>query len=118
MVRKWTDEAKAYGPEWTGEVQSRALKALQGKKAYAALATEMARRPRRLPADASLELAGIATMLARSARLAGKEEIAAEAEARAKEIDGKLDAEYHEKVPPFKPETYAGRPAARRTASS
>ena len=111
QIEKWVDEARPYGPEWTGEVQSRALKALQGKKAYAALATEMAvAAEKALPADASLELRGnIVTMLARSARLAGKDEIAAEAESRAKVIDGKLDAEYHEKVPPFKPETFAGR---------
>src|SRR5262249_40197176 len=48
-------------------------------------------------------------LLARSARLAGKAEIAAEAESRARRIDAQLDAEYHEKVPPFKPEPFAGR---------
>ena len=111
LARQWIDEARPYGPEWTGEVQSRAVKALQGKKAYAALATEMAlAADKALPADASLDLRGnLANMLARSARLAGKEEIALEAEGRAKEIDGKLDAEYHEKVPPFKPESFEGR---------
>ena len=111
QVEKWTDEAKPYGPEWSAEVQSRALKALQGKKAYAALATELGQAAdKALPADASLELRGnLVTLLARSARLAGKDDVAAEAESRVKEIDTKLDAEYHEKVPPFKPETYAGR---------
>ncbi len=111
QIEKWTDEARPYGTEWTGEVQSRALKALQGKKAYAALATAMGvAADKALPADAALELrANIVTLLARSARLAGKDDIAAEAESRARVIDGKLDAEYHEKVPPFKPEPYAGR---------
>ena len=52
-------------------------------------------------------------MLARSARLAGKDDVAAAAESRAKEIDAKLDAEYHEKVPPFKPATFAGRKNAK-----
>jgi hypothetical protein len=41
-VERWVDEAKPYGPEWTADVQVRALKALQGKKAYAATATELA----------------------------------------------------------------------------
>ncbi len=117
IVQTWIDEARPYGTEWTSEIQSRALKALQGKKAYAELATEMAlAADKALPSDASLDLrSNIANMLARSARLAGKDQIASEAEARAKDIDGKLDAEYHEKVPPFKPETYAGRSAGKGT---
>jgi hypothetical protein len=111
QIQKWIDEARPYGAEWTGEVNSRALKALQGKKAYASLATEMAlEADKALPADAELDLRStIVTMLARSARLAGKDEIALESESRARAIDDKLDAEYHEKVPPFKPEPYAGR---------
>lgn len=107
----WVDEAKAYGPLWAAEVRSNVLKGLQGKKAYAGLATELAREAEKaLPADAPLDLrAGLAAMLARSARLAGKDDVAAAAESRAKEIEAKLDAEYHEKVPPFKPATFSGR---------
>ncbi len=114
-VEKWVDEARPYGPLWTGEVRSNALKALQGKKAYAELATELALAAEKgLPADAPLDLRGsLASMLARSARLAGKDDIAAAADSRAKEIDAKLDAEYHEKVPPFKPAKYAGRKNAK-----
>ncbi len=110
-TQAWADEAKAYGPEWSADVQSRALKALQGKKAYAELATELALAADKGSTDAvSLDVRGqILNMLASSARLAGKEDIAAEAEGRLKAIDEKLDAEYHEKVPPFKPEAYAGR---------
>lgn len=111
QVEKWTDEAKPYGPEWSGEVESRALKALQGKKAYAAVATELGQTAvKALSADVPLELrSNLVTLLARSARLAGKDDIATEAESRSKELDTQLDAEYHEKVPPFKPEAYAGR---------
>jgi hypothetical protein len=111
LVGKWVDEAKAYGPEWMAETQSQAVKALLGKKTYAALATEMAQAAdKALPPDASTELrSSMANMLASSAKLAGKDAIAAEAEGRAKGYDAKLDAEYHEKVPPFKPETFAGR---------
>jgi hypothetical protein len=111
LITRWIEEARPYGSEWMGEVQSRALRALQGKKAYAPLAMELAQTAdKALPADAPLDLRGnIVTMLARSARLAGKDEVAAEAENRAKLIDEKLDAEYHEKVPPFKPQKSAGR---------
>ena len=111
LLRKWTDESKPFGPEFTADVQSRALKALQGKKPYAALATEMAQAAEaNLPADASLEVRGnITNMLARSARLSGNEPLALAAETKAKVIDAKLDAEYHEKVPPFKPAAFEGR---------
>jgi hypothetical protein len=111
LVGKWVDEARAYGPEWTAETQSQAIKALQGKKAYATLATEMAQAAdKALPLDASTDLRySLASMLASSAKLAGKDAIATEAEARAKEYDAKLDSEYHEKVPPFKPEAVASR---------
>jgi hypothetical protein len=115
QIEKWTEEARPYGGEWTAEVQSRALKALQGKKAYASLATEIAQAAEKaLPANAEFETRGtLVTMLARSARLAGNDAVAADAESRARVIDEKLDAEYHEKVPPFKPETYAGREAGK-----
>ncbi len=84
---------------------------MQGKKAYAAVATDLAlAADKALPADASTELRfALADMLASSAKLAGKDAIAAEAEGRAKEYDAKLDAEYHEKVPPFKTEAVAAR---------
>ena len=80
-VEKWVDEAQVYGPLWAGEVRSNALKGLQGTKAYAALATELAASAEKaLPADAPLDLrANFASMLARSARLAGKDDPAAAA---------------------------------------
>src|SRR5262249_8072178 len=111
QVERWIGEARPYGPEWSADIQARAVKALQGKKAYAELATELALvADKALPADAAPELRGnVVNMLARSARLARKDEIAAEAESRARLIDAQLDAEYHEKVPPFKPEPFAGR---------
>src|SRR5262249_19645780 len=86
QIEKWTGEARPYGLAWTADIEARALRALQGKKAYAALATEMAQAAdKALPADAKLELrSNIVTMLARSARLAGKTRIATEAESRAR----------------------------------
>ena len=100
-----------YGPDWTDETRAKALSVLQGKKAYATLATELALAAEKaLPANATLDQRStVVNLLSRSARLAGKVEVATAAEGLAMELDGKLDAEYHEKVPPFKPETYAGR---------
>src|SRR5262249_55222296 len=111
QIERWIGEARPYGPEWSADIQFRVVKALQGKTAYAELATEPARAAdKALPADAALEQRGnVVNLLARSARLAGKAEVAAEAESRARRIDAQLDAEYHEKVPPFKPEPFAGR---------
>ena len=115
LVEGWVDEAKAYGPEWTAETRARALKSLLGKKPYAGLATDMAQvADKELPSDASVEArSAMANQLARSARLAGRDAVAAEAEGRAMGYDAKLDAEYHEKVPPFKAAKYAGRPGGK-----
>jgi hypothetical protein len=117
-IERWTEEARPYGPDWTSDVQIRALKAIQGNKAYAPLATELALAAEKaLPADAPLEQRGtLAALLARSARLADRGEVAAEAESRVRAIDGRLDDEYRAKVPPFKPEPYAGRGAGKEKA--
>ncbi|MFO0953751.1 MAG: hypothetical protein U0835_21865 [Isosphaeraceae bacterium] len=107
-ISDWIADAKPYGDAWVGEVTNRALKAIQGKKAYATIATEMAQAAEKaLPADAPLDTrASITGILATSARLAGLPDIAGPAEAKVKEFDARLDAEYHEKVPPFKPDTF------------
>jgi len=52
-------------------------------------------------------------MLARSARLAGKTDLADTTLAKVKELDARLDDEYHKTVPPFKPQTFAGRKDAK-----
>ena len=52
-------------------------------------------------------------ILARAAKLAGKADLAAEAEARAAKLESQLDEEYHKKVPPFHPEGYKGRKDAK-----
>lgn len=41
-IETWVDEARPYGANYVGETRSNALKAIQGKKEYASLATEMA----------------------------------------------------------------------------
>ena len=47
--------------------------------------------------------------LAKTARLAGMADLAAEADARQAKLEVQLDEDYHHKVPPFKPTAYAGR---------
>ena len=114
-VENWTNDATPYGTEWATDIRSQALRALQDKKAFAGLATELALAAESaLAADAPLDVrASISGMLARSARLAGKIDLADTTEAKVKELDAKLDEEYHKTVPPFKPETFAGRKNAK-----
>jgi hypothetical protein len=99
IVGRWFDEANPFGPGWIGETQAQVLKALQGKKDYATLATE--------------ERSAIANLLAESAKLAGNEALAAEAAGRARESDAKIDLAYLAQIPPFKTPTYAGRPGGK-----
>jgi hypothetical protein len=110
-VENWTNEAIPYGTEWATDIRTQALRALQDKKDFAGLATELAvAAEAALPADAPLEArASISGMLARSARLAGKIDLADATLAKVKELDAKLDEEYHKTVPPFKPQTFGGR---------
>jgi hypothetical protein len=114
-VENWTNDAKPYGTEWVADIRGRAVRALLDKKALAALATELALAAESaLPADAPLEVrASVNGMLARSARLAGKIDLADSTEAKVKELDAKLDEEYHKTVPPYKPQSYAGRKNAK-----
>jgi hypothetical protein len=110
-VDTWLEGAKPYGAEWTTQCWIGALQSLQGKKSYAKLALDLARQAKKdLAADASIDQqAAVTQALAGAARLAGKKDLAAAAEAEMAVLDEKLDEEYHAKVPPFMPEPYAGR---------
>ena len=110
-VNEWVDGARAYGPEYASDVQSQALKALNGRKPYANLSLALASEAdKSLDKDSPLETrADVAKALASAARLAGKDELAKTASERADKLEAQLDAEYHEKVPPFKPEVSLGR---------
>lgn len=114
VVEEWTASAEPYGAAWSADIRSRALKALQDKKEYATIATELALAAEAAwPADASPEArASLGGMLAKAARLAGKTDLADATEAKVKELDAQLDEQYHKTVPPFQPETFAGRKAA------
>jgi hypothetical protein len=103
--------AEPYGPIWKDELKHRVLTSLKGKKAYAEFLLPMAEEAEKALTDSTpLERrAIIASTIAESAEALGKADLAAAARKKSDEIESKLDAEYHEKVPPFKPEPFAGR---------
>ncbi|MBX6313018.1 MAG: DUF1223 domain-containing protein [Isosphaeraceae bacterium] len=115
LVSSWLDIARPYGEEYVADTQLKALKTLTGKKPYAALALDLAQTAEKdLGAEATTEQkAAAASALAAAAKLAGRADLATSAEARAEKLEAQLDEEYHQKVPPFKPETFAGRKEAK-----
>jgi hypothetical protein len=111
LTHTWLKEAAPYGGAWLNEVRQKALKSLGAAKPYAGLALELAEQAdKELNQESELEQkAAVVAILARSAKLAGKTDLAAEAEVRSAKLEQLLDDEYHRKVPPFKPEKFAGR---------
>lgn len=103
-----------YGQPLVTEFRTRALKALQGKKPYAELALKLAQESEQALGDkASLQdQASILSVIATSAKLLDKKDLAAATEARLAKIETALDEEYHHKVPPFKPTAFSGRAEA------
>ena len=108
---EWIKGAEPYGREWSLDVRSQALKVLGDKKPYADLALELAEQTQKQLTDAApLELrADVAKALATAAKLAGKADLQASAEAQSKKLEAALDEDYHKRVPPFKPEASEGR---------
>ena len=111
LIKSWQAEAEPYGPAWLGEVRLKALKALGLAKPYAEISLQLAQETdKELGPTANLERrAAVAGLLAYAAKLAGKADIAKEAEARAAALESQIDHEYEKKVPPFHPEAFAGR---------
>lgn len=105
---QWQDDAKPYGPKWLEEVREYALGSLRGQKPYAKLSIELAQASEAgLSEDApTATRAALAGALAEAAKLDGNETLAKEASARAEGFERKLDQEYLEKVPPFKPQAF------------
>ena len=110
-IKAWLEDAKPYGPAWVGEVRKRALKALSTARPYANLTLELAEQAdKEIDEEQKLEQkAAVVAILARAAKLAGKTDIARAAETRSARLESLLDEEYRKKVPPFKPERFAGR---------
>ena len=113
-VKAWLAGAEPYGPAWVNECRTNALRVLQTDKAYAALTLDLAQEAEKsLGASAPLDTqAAILQAIVSAAKLAGKDDLAAATEARLAKVDVLLDEEYHHKVPPFKPEAFAGRQKA------
>jgi hypothetical protein len=111
ITSAWLKDSALYGEAWVNEARHKALKALGTSKSYAGLTVELAEQAdKALDEGASLEQkAAVVGILARAAKLAGKADLATEAEARAAKLESQLDEEYHKKVPPFQPEGYKGR---------
>jgi len=111
LVETWLGEAKTHGEAWTNEVRVKALKALGTSKPFADTALRLAQEADKdLSDDAPTETkAAVVGLLANAAANAGKADLEADAKARLAKLDAQLDAEYHEKVPPFKPTPYEGR---------
>ena len=110
-IEEWVNGARPYGTAYAADVKTKALNALSGQKAYAGLALELATEAEKaLDKDASKEQrAEVAGALATAAKLAGKDDLAKQAGARADALEAEVDVEYHKTVPPFKPEVSLGR---------
>jgi hypothetical protein len=111
LIKNWRAEADPYGPAWLGEIRLKALKALGLAKPYAEISLQLAQETdKELGATANLERrAAVAGLLVYAARLAGKTDIAKEAESRAAALESQIDQDYRKKVPPFHPTAFAGR---------
>ncbi len=114
LLAAWRKNAAPYGPAWLREIDVRALEALAPQKPFALAALKIGQGlEKALPDDAATETRqSIARRVAEAARNAGDDAVAADAETRAAKLEAKLDEEYHQKVPPFKPTPYDGPKAA------
>jgi hypothetical protein len=111
FLEEWVHGARPFGEDYVAEVWTKALSALSGQKAHAALCLEMATRAEKeIAANAPLEMrARFEGVLAESAKLAGRTEQAERAAAKLRLLEAELDDAYRQKVPPFKPDVSAGR---------
>ncbi|GIW81234.1 MAG: hypothetical protein KatS3mg105_3041 [Gemmatales bacterium] len=107
-VRAWAAKAFSaaakYGPRWQQRYTTQIAGVLVEQKEFAPVALEYARRAQRLldPKDDYFTHAQVLTMLSQALEATGKPE-------EAKKVVDELDALYLKKMPPFKPEKYAGR---------
>ena len=119
---RWVAAAKPYGEPLTVQVLGQVYEGLKGKAGYEAMAKETGATygpiafsaavaaDKALAAEATAELkVAAASKLLAAARIVGNSEIVATTEARIAKLDAVLDAEYHAKVPPFKPAPAAAR---------
>ncbi|WP_165244893.1 hypothetical protein [Paludisphaera soli] len=111
LIAAWRRDAAPFGRPWVDSVGLKAFRTLAQSKPFAETALKLGQElDKDLAEDASTETrAALVGLLASAARNAGKADVAADAESRLAKLETQLDAEYHEKVPPFKPTPYEGR---------
>ena len=113
---EWFGSAKEYGDSIYNQARNTAVRALKGKKKAAAgvlldLAQDL---DKSLSEENDLDAkADIAAVVAETARVLGKNDLADAADKRLKGYEGKLDGDYTKKVPPFKPEKVAEKKDAK-----
>ena len=110
LIDEMIKDAEPHGEAWVQEVRLKALKMIGMARPYAEVTFGLARDADRLLAkDARIEQqAAVVAMLARTAALAGKAEIARDAEARSIKLERQVDEEYDKSVPPFAPNRSRG----------
>jgi len=114
MIAKADKTAAAYGRDWQREFNLQVAAALAPQKNYTAVALEIATRLEKelVPADAAATRSRVLKALATAQGNAGTSAAAKEALARLlAKAEETLDREYRAKVPPFKPDAFAGRKA-------
>ncbi len=111
LVDRWVKTLEPYGQAMGDDARMKALQAVAGKKAYSAVSLELAKLAdsRLTESSTADQKAKIVGMLAAAAELAGDDLLAKSARERALKLESELDAEYLQKVPPFKPARYEAR---------
>jgi hypothetical protein len=106
-----TKQAAAYGPDYAGFVTVQAAEAVAAAKGLEAVAADTLRpmvkgfTDKAPPAETQVKLL---TALKAALASSGGDELKA-IEGKLTKLEGRLDEEYHAKVPPFKPAPFAGR---------
>jgi hypothetical protein len=127
-VRGWAEKlwkaAEPFGVRWQQEMGVRTADILSKQEGFAPIALAYAQRAERLlePKDPARTKQRVLSVLAKSLEKSGKADEAKEVQARVAKLDTELkadqakseaqaDADYLKKMPPFKPEVFAGRKA-------
>ncbi|MFN4260191.1 MAG: hypothetical protein ACK4RK_12915 [Gemmataceae bacterium] len=114
-VRGWADKAykaaEPYGARMQRIVALRMAESLLDQDDYTPVALEYARRADRLldASDNAEDQTRTLQLLASALKKANLPDDVKQVEARLVKLESKLDEDYLKKMPPFKPDTYAGR---------
>lgn len=114
-VRGWLEKAfkaaEPYGVRWQREIAQRSAQALVNQKEYLAEALQQARRAERLldPKDEASVQMPVLEVLVSALKKSEKADEAKEFQTRLDKLVAAADNEYLKKMPPYKPEAFAGR---------